>query len=250
MKIVYSEEEETVIPVRPYFIPTFAGKGLDSQPDDAEYHYDVVLLQALTFITETFPSGYIYTVYNYIVSVGGGTPPYTFSISKGALPPGLTLDTSTGKIFGYPTSIGGFQFTIKIQDSFYNSVGVKTPASVEKEFLIIINDDYFEPLGITNYKDLGVYRVGMQIVGQFYAVGGKPPYTWKVDDLPDGVSYDTTGKIYGSALVPNVYSIPITVTDSKNPPNVKREIGILNIQAAEYAADIPPIPPEYSQQNL
>ena len=36
----------------------------------------------------------------------GGVPPYTFSIVSGSLPPGLTLNTSTGAITGTPTTAG------------------------------------------------------------------------------------------------------------------------------------------------
>ncbi len=47
--------------------------------------------------------------------VSGGTPPYTFSVATGALPPGLTLNTSTGAITGTPTATGSF--TIQVKDA-------------------------------------------------------------------------------------------------------------------------------------
>lgn len=39
--------------------------------------------------------------------------PYTWSISRGALPPGLTLNASTGVLSGTPTTAGVYNFTIK-----------------------------------------------------------------------------------------------------------------------------------------
>lgn len=40
----------------------------------------------------------------------------TYSVTDGALPPGLNLDSATGKITGTPTEVGDFAFTIKARD--------------------------------------------------------------------------------------------------------------------------------------
>ena len=46
-----------------------------------------------------------------IFSVEGGTAPFTWSVSAGTLPPGLTLAPSTGAITGTPTAAGTYNFT-------------------------------------------------------------------------------------------------------------------------------------------
>ena len=50
-------------------------------------------------------------------SVEGGTAPFTWSVSAGTLPPGLTLAPSTGAITGTPTAAGTYNFTVTVVDS-------------------------------------------------------------------------------------------------------------------------------------
>ncbi len=49
------------------------------------------------------------------IPVSGGNPPYTFSVVYRTLPPGLTLDHSTGAITGTPTATG--TFSIEVTDA-------------------------------------------------------------------------------------------------------------------------------------
>lgn len=46
----------------------------------------------------------------------GGTPPYTFAITGGSLPPGLTM-SAAGLISGTPTAAGTFTFTVTVTDA-------------------------------------------------------------------------------------------------------------------------------------
>jgi hypothetical protein len=49
------------------------------------------------------------------IPVSGGVPPYTFG--ETGLPPGLSLNTSTGEITGTPTGSGTFAYTVSVTDS-------------------------------------------------------------------------------------------------------------------------------------
>lgn len=47
----------------------------------------------------------------------GGTTPYSYAVFSGALPPGLSLNTSTGEIIGTPTAAGSYSAVIRGTDA-------------------------------------------------------------------------------------------------------------------------------------
>src|SRR5205085_12612793 len=51
------------------------------------------------------PSGTVNQAYSASLAATGGTPPYSWAIASGALPPGLSLNAS-GAISGTPTAAG------------------------------------------------------------------------------------------------------------------------------------------------
>lgn len=63
------------------------------------------------------PDGIVGKPYSHAFPVTGGTPPLTFAIIAGSLPPGLTLNTSTGVVSGIPTAYGTYSFTIGVTGS-------------------------------------------------------------------------------------------------------------------------------------
>ncbi len=71
---------------------------------------------ALQVQTQALPQGYLDSQYTAVLSATGGTAPYTWSLVGGVLPTGLFL-TSTGTIFGKPTTSGGFSITVQVTDS-------------------------------------------------------------------------------------------------------------------------------------
>jgi len=62
--------------------------------------------------TASLPGGTVGTAYSQTLAATG-TAPITWSISAGALPAGLSLNTATGAITGTPTAAGTANFTVK-----------------------------------------------------------------------------------------------------------------------------------------
>ena len=56
---------------------------------------------------------------SFVLSVvaSGGVEPFTYGISSGALPSGVSLDPATGQLTGTPTVAGSYTFTVKATDS-------------------------------------------------------------------------------------------------------------------------------------
>ncbi len=51
------------------------------------------------------------------MQAAGGSPPYSWQLTAGALPGGLSLNASSGVISGTPSAAGTFNFTIQVTDS-------------------------------------------------------------------------------------------------------------------------------------
>jgi len=72
----------------------------------------------LTIITTSpLPDATKDSSYTATLSAINGTPPYTWSITPGSLPSGLSLDSSTGVISGTPTTAITYNFTVQVRDS-------------------------------------------------------------------------------------------------------------------------------------
>ena len=67
--------------------------------------------------TSTLPSGAVGTSYSQTLAAANGIAPYTWAVSAGALPDGLTLDPTAGTISGTPTQQGTFNFTVQATDA-------------------------------------------------------------------------------------------------------------------------------------
>jgi hypothetical protein len=77
----------------------------------------IAINPALSVTTATLPAGALSTAYSQTLAASGGTGARTWSITSGALPGGLHLNSSTGVISGTPTAAGAFNFTVLATDN-------------------------------------------------------------------------------------------------------------------------------------
>ena len=74
-------------------------------------------LPSLTVTTVSLPGGEVGTSYSQTLTASGGITPYSWSISSGLLPAGLSLNAKSGAITGTPSAAGTSSFTVKVTDS-------------------------------------------------------------------------------------------------------------------------------------
>ncbi len=144
------------------------------------------------------------------MSATGGTGGYTWSVSTGSLPAGLSLAT-TGTISGTPTAPGTASFTVQVTDSANTSTTKPLSIAVAPAALNITTSSL--PGGTVGAS----YSQGLS------ATGGTGGYTWSVStgSLPAGLSLSATGTIGGTPTAPGTASFTVKVTDSANTSTTK-----------------------------
>src|SRR4029077_14872814 len=80
--------------------------------------------QPPTITTTSLPGGTAGTAYSTTLQASGGTTPYSWSVSAGTLPAGLSLVASTGVVSGTATTAGTVSFTVQVKDAA-NNTGTK-----------------------------------------------------------------------------------------------------------------------------
>ena len=99
---------------------------------------------ALSISNPSLPSGTVGSNYSCRILGAGGTTPYTWSISSGSLPGGLSINSTTGFITGNPTASGPFNFTVHVADS--------ASSTAEKSFSLYIGTGTASDADITFYS--------------------------------------------------------------------------------------------------
>jgi hypothetical protein len=163
-----------------------------------------ITCSAISLAPGTLPDGTIGAAYNQAVVASGGTAPYGYAVTAGALPAGLTLDNLTGAITGTPTTVESANFTITATDS--NGCTGSQAYTVD----IACPTITLSPLTL---PDGGIGSPYSQTVTP---AGGTAPYTFAVTsgNLPAGLTLDAnTGEISGTPTTAETANFTITATD-------------------------------------
>jgi uncharacterized repeat protein (TIGR01451 family) len=149
------------------------------------------------------PGGEVGVTYSDQLTVTAGTSPFTWSVSSGGLPPGITLGASTGLLAGTPTTAGTYSFTVKVTDnSGLTSTEAATVTIIPGPSMTFAAP----PGGWTNT----VYGYTLT------ASGGTSPLTWSVSSgsLPAGISLSPSGNLSGTPTATGTSSFTVKVTDA------------------------------------
>lgn len=147
------------------------------------------------------------SAYTHAFVASGGASPYTFQLTGGALPAGLTLGTD-GRITGTPTAAGSFSLTVQVTDS---STGLG-PFTAQRQYTLQVAAPQ---IAFTLPVLPPATHAGA--IHQTLAVsGGTAPYTYTVTagSLPQGVSLSAAGVLTGTPTQAGSFAFTIEVRDA------------------------------------
>ncbi len=167
----------------------------------------------IPFITPpTLPSGTVGAPYVQPITINpeGTMPPYTWEVTGGALPPGLSLNSGTGVLSGTPASAGTLGFTLKVTDgsapySDYAYWG-------DQSFTLTVNAPQ-TPLQIWFPDTLPDGAVGKSYWENLYASGGDGTYSWTGSGVPPGLIVASSGAVAGTPTQAGAFTMTVTVKD-------------------------------------
>jgi hypothetical protein len=213
---------------------SFVAKATDSslptpQTTTASLTIVVAAASPLTISSRSVPGGVQGTYYSDELDAYGGVAPYTWSLSSGALPAGLTLDPSSGSIYGQPKSYGTYSFTVSVSDS-------STPEAETTGASYTLDIAPATPLSV----QASSLPAGTQ--GQYYdqslgVTGGVEPYAISVasGELPEGLYIDSYGEIYGEITSSQSQTFTVRIEDESSPTP--------QVITKQYTIQVTPAPP-------
>jgi hypothetical protein len=152
------------------------------------------------------PDGTVGTGYEGALTASGGNGPYSYSVSTGALPAGLSLDSNTGIITGTPLQSGPVSFTVTATDA--------TGCEGSRSFSFNIAC----PITTIGPSTLPNGMVGVAYSQAFSANGIGASYTFAISagSPPPGLLLSAAGSLSGTPTSSGTFDFTVTATDSES----------------------------------
>ncbi len=185
----------------------------------------------LTLGTLTLPAGRPNTAYSTNIMASGGMAPYTYQLTNGSLPTGLTL-SSAGLLSGMLTQTTNGAFTVRITDA--------AGASVLASYLFNVNAS---AITLTSSAP-STGRLGQLYTTSFTTSGGTGTNTFTLDSgtLPPGLTLSSGGTLSGTPTAPGTYIFNVKVTDGSMASGLfTQSITISNSQLGFATTTLPSI---------
>lgn len=178
----------------------------------------------LTILPATLPNPVVGTPYSQPITASGSTPDtYVYTVTAGALPPGLLLDSATPvktvNLAGTPITAGAYSFTITATD--------ENGCQVSQAYSVVV-----APAGCPTVTVLPA-TLPVPVVGVLYAetisaTGGVSPYVYSVSAgaLPPGLllsplTATPTASLSGTPTASGSFSFTITAIDANGCPGTR-----------------------------
>ncbi|MGE0127866.1 MAG: putative Ig domain-containing protein [Blastocatellales bacterium] len=174
------------------------------------YIFASPVCQDVTLAPAALPNAALNAAYSQSLSTSGGSGgsdgAYLFSVSGGALPPGLKLDQA-GLLTGAPTVTGAYRFTISATQS-------DTLCAGNRDYTLTVTPPCpaltLAPATLPSGKRNAPFNQTLT------ASGGAAPYNYVLTAgaLPPGLSLSASGALGGPPTEVGAYNFTITATDA------------------------------------
>jgi sugar lactone lactonase YvrE len=190
-----------------HYRPYVTDRGGTQYGNDATFTTDAC--PPLNITTTTLDDGVVGVSYSDLITVDNLQGGEVYSISSGSLPPGLSINSSSGYITGTPGQSGTFNFDVTVENA----------GSSDTAFLTITVAEFANPLSITTsslpdaevdtYYQQYIYTSDSVSNVDFSVISGA---------IPDGMSLygdASSGILYGTPTTPGTYNFTVQAQDSR-----------------------------------
>lgn len=192
---------------------TFTLTASDNRTSDAE-SFTLTVDKAVS-VSGTPAEGEVNTAYTFTPTITNAAGTVTVTVDQ--LPPGLSIDATTGAVTGTPTASGTTASVITVTDGH-------TTATLSVSFKIA---SYIEITGTPDARYISkAFTFTPTVTG-----GESGSYAYSISDLPDSTAFPlsldtTTGAISGTPTASGTYSVKYTVTDGIGSATVTIDLSV------------------------